>query len=159
MRYIHWHIPSAHYVVTHTYKHMMILCLCDIFHFKQGRVGRDTKRFDLVVCSSRPVRCTRPHVGVIHMYMMSATCSPEKKSKCNGTTMLCLETQRTFQLDITLVRRRGKTVVHSSDGSFVLHILFYFIILSLRCCMLFSPLRVGCARDARVCILHLCQTI
>ena len=49
MRYIHWHIPSVHYVVTHTYKHMMILCLCDIFHFKQGRVGRDTKRFDLVV--------------------------------------------------------------------------------------------------------------
>ena len=51
MRYIHLHIPSVHYVVTHTYKHMMILCLCDIFHFKQGRVGRDTKRFELVVCS------------------------------------------------------------------------------------------------------------
>ena len=87
MRYIHWHIPSVHYVVTHTYKHMMILCLCDIFHFKQGRVGRDTKRFDLVVCSSRPVRCTRPHVGVIHMYMMSATCSPEKNP--NAMEPLC----------------------------------------------------------------------
>ena len=83
------------------------------------------------------------------------TCSPYA-SICNGAFARCNGNSKTISLDITLVRQRGKTEWDRFASEAVV---LRYSILSLRCCMLFSPLRVGCARDARVythaCVLYM----
>ena len=64
--------------------------------------------------------------------------------------MQCPGNSQNFQLDITLVRQRGKTVRVLRDSA-----VLQCFDLSLRCCMLFSPVRVGCTRAMRgFCVMH-----
>ena len=104
-------------------------------------------------CSSRPKYFVPTLMGGDWCYALR-TCSPYA-SICNGITFVrCDGNFKQFPWISPLSAKEENRVRSFASEAVVLH----YLILSLRWCMLFSPLCVGCARDARV-VIHACVFI